>query len=65
MKISEELVREVILEVLQQMGATETAPGVRQEHAPPVQFRETGVRSVRDQQTRGCRGRHSFFRAKP
>ncbi len=43
MKISEELVREVILEVLQQMGGTGRSPSGQQENVPPVQFRETGV----------------------
>jgi propanediol dehydratase medium subunit len=43
MKISEELVREVILEVLQQMGGTGKSPSGRQENVPPVQFRETGA----------------------
>ena len=43
MKISEELVREVILEVLQQMGGTGKSPSVQQANVPPIQFRETGV----------------------
>jgi propanediol dehydratase medium subunit len=43
MKISEDLVREVILEVLQQMEGTPRGRAVVEEEAPSLQFKEVGV----------------------
>lgn len=43
MKISEELVREVVLEVLQQMGETGKGLVAREESVHPIAFQETGV----------------------
>jgi propanediol dehydratase medium subunit len=43
MKISEDLVREVVLEVLQQMEGTGTGGGLQVGDGPAVQFKETGV----------------------
>lgn len=43
MKISEDLVREVILEVLQQMEGTQIGGAAREEEVPPLQFKEIGV----------------------
>ena len=43
MKISEDLVREVILEVLQQMEGTQTGGAAGEKEVPPLQFKEIGV----------------------
>lgn len=42
MKISEDLVREVVLEVLQQMKGTGASVGAVDEEIPPLQFKEAG-----------------------
>jgi propanediol dehydratase medium subunit len=43
MNISEEMVREIILEVLQQMQKEGGTPAPQEEHVPPLSFREIGA----------------------